>query len=396
MLQPDWRRPRSRQRDASVRALRNFVESGPHRRFFCEQLRVIAGRHGCRFRDAVAHPLDHALAIPLHVLRIRPFHFVRSDVDRPRDEFFVKSGFQCRDIIIVVAADDFDARLLQSRGQRCERLARCRIDFQPASGVQMYQTPRLHRCGQFGARTVEQRLPRAADGKCQMRRGAPGIGQRCTQHAEVIVRRRNGMHPGHRQCAMRGLEPDHAAIRGGPQSRALGLRAERNRQHAGAHGRRRTARRAAGRALCIVRISCGAGPAARELCRHRLADDNGASIPQRLHARRVVARLPAGEQRAAHLRRHVAGIHDVLDTHRTAVHHRQGTACPIALSRKISRGARGIEIQRDERFHLGLACGQRFQALFEELPRRALAGHEFRDRARKADQLRHRNPVIPR
>jgi len=53
---------------------------------------------------------------------------------------------------------------------------------------------------------------------------------------------------------------------------------------------------------------------------HRLADDDGARFPQGVHVGGVAKGLVIFPNGAAHLRRHVSSLEEILDTHGHAVH----------------------------------------------------------------------------
>ena len=135
---------------------------------------------------------------------------------------------------------------------------------------------------------------------------APRVLEAARDDAQVIVRERNRMHALHGERAVRGFEAERAAVRSRTQRRALGLRAERGGNHPCADRRARSARRAAGRAPRVERVAAFVRLAAREGGRHGLAHDDRAARAQRVHARRIPARLPALVERVAHLGRQVA------------------------------------------------------------------------------------------
>ena len=96
------------------------------------------------------------------------------------------------------------------------------------------------------------------------------------EHARMIDERRVPQHACARQDAEARLEPDDAAIGSWPNDRAIGLRPERDGNEARRDRRRRSARRAAGRAREIVRIARGPRDEKRILRRDRLADHDRA------------------------------------------------------------------------------------------------------------------------
>ena len=123
------------------------------------------------------------------------------------------------------------------------------------------------------------------------------IVERAREDADMIERARQDQRAGARNQAVARFDAKHAAKRRRADHRAVGLRTDRQRHHAGRHRRRRTRGRAAGRARQVARIARLAGVEIGELGGHRLADDDRAGRAQPRH-RGAVAR-PAGGPRAA-------------------------------------------------------------------------------------------------
>ncbi len=142
--------------------------------------------------------------------------------------------------------------------------------------------------------------------------------------------------PDARDQAVARLEAVDAAIGRGPDHRAVGLGAERQRQHVGRDRRRRARRRAARRVLGVVRVAGLVGPVDGELGGHGLAEDHGARGAQPADHRGVRARPPPGVQHGAVLGRHVVSVDDVLDADRQAV---QRPERPAALAMSSSARA---------------------------------------------------------
>src|SRR5262249_58172027 len=108
---------------------------------------------------------------------------------------------------------------------------------------------------------------------------------------------RRGRAPGGGKEPMAGLDGEQAAKCGWADDRSVGLAAERERDHMGGHRRRRSRRRAAGRACLIVRIARGTRIEIGELGGHGLADDHRASSAQLRDHRSVMASpTPSGKR----------------------------------------------------------------------------------------------------
>ena len=82
-----------------------------------------------------------------------------------------------------------------------------------------------------------------------------GIGERAREHADMVERLRQHQRAVARDRAVRRLDAIDAAKGRRPDHRAVGLRADGERHHAGGDRRRRAGGRAAGRAFEIVRIA---------------------------------------------------------------------------------------------------------------------------------------------
>ncbi len=185
-----------------------------------------------------------------------------------------------------------------------------------------------------------------------------------------------------------GLKPTAPQYRSRPQRRALRLRAERHRHHAGAHACRRTARGTARRALGIEWIRRRPRIADRKFRRHRFAEDYCAAVSQRVHARCVLARLPPFERRRVHLCRHVLRCHDVFDADRATVYHRERSSRFVAFRRFVCCLAGGLQIERDKCFHALFITFDICDAAFEEIARRLLAALEVCERLRERNRIR--------
>lgn len=179
------------------------------------------------------------------------------------------------------------------------------------------------------------------------------------------------------QCAIGRLEADAAAIAGRPDRRTHHLAAEGERHEARADRRGRSGARTAGRALRIVRVGRAREHfGGREFGRRGLADDDRASLAQRLHAGRIAPRLRAGPHRRALGGRQVRRFDDVLDADRDAVERRQRLAVEPALRRALRLGARAFEGQRDERANLVLAGVEAREPGFQQRERARRAAPE--------------------
>jgi len=116
-----------------------------------------------------------------------------------------------------------------------------------------------------------------------------------------------------RNQPVRRLEAVHAAERRRPDHRAVGLAAQRKRQHARCNRGGRPGGRAARRVLRVVRIARLAGMEIGALGGHRLAENHRAGGAQFRHHHGIFARRAARMQDGAVFRGHVAGVDNVLD-----------------------------------------------------------------------------------
>ena len=153
------------------------------------------------------------------------------------------------------------------------------------------------------------------------------------------------------------LVADHAAIGGGADHRAAGLRAEGERHVAVGDRGGRARGRAARRVGRVVRVGRRAGMAVGEFRGHRLAQDDGVGGPAERHAGGVAERHLALEDRRVVPGRHVVGVDDVLHPHRHAAQH--------AAFRRVGRlglRQREVGIEIGPRLHGGLALGDALEA----------------------------------
>jgi hypothetical protein len=115
------------------------------------------------------------------------------------------------------------------------------------------------------------------------------VRNRAREGADVIKLARQGQNARAGDETISRFDCEHAAEGGRTDDRSVGLAAERERDHMGGHGRRRSRRRAAWRACVIVRIARGTRMEIRELRGHGLADDHRAGGAQLRDHRGVVA-----------------------------------------------------------------------------------------------------------
>ena len=107
-----------------------------------------------------------------------------------------------------------------------------------------------------------------------------GVGERAREHADMVERARQHQRAGARDHPMRRLDAIDAAEGRRPDHRAIGLRADCERHHAGGDRRRRTGRRAARRARGVMRVARRTRMEIGEFRGHRLADDHRAGFAQ--------------------------------------------------------------------------------------------------------------------
>ena len=141
---------------------------------------------------------------------------------------------------------------------------------------------------------------------------------RARQDAERVERAGRLHHAVQAVLAPGRAIADHAAERGGPDGRAGGLRADRERHHEIGDRGGRAARRAARRAREVVRVAGRAGMQVGEFGGDGLAEQQAAGLAGQRHAGGVALRLPALVDRRAPFGRHVGGVDDVLDAERHA------------------------------------------------------------------------------
>ena len=132
--------------------------------------------------------------------------------------------------------------------------------------------------------------------------------------------------------------------------------------------------------VCAVfeRIARLAGMRHRELGGHRLAHDDRARVPEQRHARGIGARTMPGVDGRAVLRRHVAGVDDVLDRDRNAV---QRTARLLRVPRACIR-QHLLRIDVRPRLHGFLARRDSRETILGELDRGELPRRDQRRRFR--------------
>ena len=133
-----------------------------------------------------------------------------------------------------------------------------------------------------------------------------------------VERPRVALHSDGRNQLVGRLERRDAAVGAGADHRARGLRAGRDRHHAGSNSSSGTRGRTARRVFEIVRVTRLAGLLVRELGGHGLAEDGGAGAAQHGHGRGVGGRPVALVGGRAVFGRHVGGVVDVLQAHRQA------------------------------------------------------------------------------
>ena len=153
----------------------------------------------------------------------------------------------------------------------------------------------------------------------------------------------------------------------------------------GGDRRGRAARRAAGRALGIVRIAGLAGMEIGVLRGHGLAHDHGAGRAQPGDRGRVAPRRAAGPQRRAELGRHVAGVEDVLDADRHAVQ-RARAPCPACGARRRPRACRRAcsRSRKAQAWIVASTSSMRVEAVADQLDRGDAALADIRGRLAEA------------
>ena len=208
----------------------------------------------------------------------------------------------------------------------------------------------LHLGRRLHPRRAAERDPRLAGGGLEA--GEPrGVGDRAAEGAERVEPRAEALDAGGRRPAVAGLEADDAAERGGPDHRAGGLRAVGDRHHPGRDRGGRAARRAAGRAIGIVRVDGHRRLVGRELGADGLAEDHRALLAQPGDAVRVaLGPVPFVDRRAVG-GRHVRRVDHVLDADRQPV---QRPARRLRVTRARLR-ERGVGVEVRPRAQLALA-----------------------------------------
>ena len=167
-------------------------------------------------------------------------------------------------------------------------------------------------------RARSSRRGRGRRGAEQQRR----VGDRARQRAALVQRRRERDHPVARDRAVRRLQPDDAAQRGGLADRAAGVGADRPRRESRRDRRRGAAARAARHALAVPRVAHDAVAgvlvrrAHRELVHVGLADHRRAGRGQAAHRGRGVERPVALQDAGSGGRRNALGAEEVLDGQR--------------------------------------------------------------------------------
>ncbi len=159
--------------------------------------------------------------------------------------------------------------------------------------------------------------------RARQRRDSPRIGERCREarrigdvareRAELIERLAENVSAGKGNRVLRRLVPDDAAIGGGPDHRAVGLRADRAGDLSRSDGGRGPRRRSARRVLRVPGISRLRRVEKRKRRRHRLAEDESARVLQPRDAGGVLLRAVARVDGRAQLHRLVDRRNDVLD-----------------------------------------------------------------------------------
>ena len=177
---------------------------------------------------------------------------------------------------------------------------------------------------------------------------------------------------------MRGFEPDDAAQRCRIADRAAGIRAKRERTKPGCNRRSGSAARAAGDALGIPRIACGAvvgvdgGRGGGEFVRQRLPEHERPGIAETSHRFGIARRHELAEEAGAVRRSNPRGFENVFHTEWNAVQR----ATP--LSRTDFRFGALCVFQRDVRGNgeisrkIGIQCVDPSEIRVSHLDRREL------------------------
>ncbi len=190
----------------------------------------------------------------------------------------------------------------------------------------------------------------------------------------MVERARKRQRARARNQAMAGFDAEHAAKRGRTDHRAVGLRSDRQRHHAGSHRRGRARGRAARRAVHVARISRLARMEIGELGCHRLADDHRARLAQPGNRGGIRFRPAAGENRRAALGRKVGRIKDILDSDRDAVQRANAPATGLVP----------VERARLRQRVFGIEMGESLNVAFDRLDPAEASGGIFLGRHRAA------------
>ena len=271
-------------------------------------------------------------------------------------------------------------------GELLERAARLGVGFLPH-----------RRAHESKARRQRRRL---ADGGAEIRRGVrPRVGvgrivagehvedqrqviERTREGADMVERARQHQRAGARDQAVARLDGEHAAERARADDRAVGLRADGERHHAGGDRRGRARGRTAGRVVRVARIARLARMEIGELGRHRLADDDRAGVAQLAHGGGVGVGLAAGQNGRAAFGRIILGVEDILDRDRDAVQRAERPPLPfvaVERARLLAARARGRDERRPARRPRRRRCAR---------GRRASAPRPTAGRARSRRRLR--------
>ena len=182
-------------------------------------------------------------------------------------------------------------------------------------------------------------------------------------------------------ASVRWLAPGNAAIRGGTGDRTARLRADGAQAHACRDGGRRSARRSAGGAIDVPRISGGGRIEAGELRRHGLAQQNGAGLAQFPHNRRIGASHSRGHPLRAGAGGKARHVDDVLDAERDAMQRSTPAAGAALLVELVCAEPGAVTIDRDPRVNTGLPFVDAGETTVDEGPARNLPSPERLGRA---------------
>ena len=196
------------------------------------------------------------------------------------------------------------------------------------------------------------------------------VGHTSPIKSDGVERPRVALHADGRDELVGRLEPCDAAVGRRPDHRSRGLRAGRDRHHAGGDRRGGAGGRAARCMLEIMWVARLAGLLMRELGRHRLAENDAAGAAQHRHRRGIARRLMALVGGRAVFGRHICRVVDVLQSDREAAQ-RQRAQAPGVLARDRARLVdREIGERADILLARGNGCGAEIDhALGRELAR---------------------------